>query len=140
MHSAAQSHAHDTATMQPRTGSRPGAGLFPISKAQVCPNSHTCTHMHTHASNQYILYCTSRIDAKGDQSLRGIQYAGCRLCVTSHPELCTAAKVHVSAWLPWTRQFYIALIDSRHPRSHQLPTFTRMFAMQILNRRMFSIV
>ena len=47
----------------------------------------TCTHMHTHASNQYILYCTARIDARGDQSLRGIQYAGCRLCVTSHPEL-----------------------------------------------------
>ena len=53
---------------------------------------HTHTHVHTrariHSINQYILNCTSLptcIRAGGDQSLRGVQYTGCRLCAPSQP-------------------------------------------------------
>ena len=48
--------------------------------------THARTHMH--AINQYILNCTSLptcIRAGGDQPLRGVQYTGCRLCVSSQP-------------------------------------------------------
>ena len=65
------------------------------TQTQVCPTSHARTHMH--AINQYILNYTSLptcIRAGGDQPLRGVQYTGCRLCVSSQPE---AAKVHISA-------------------------------------------